>query len=363
VRHRSVPSFIRISLVVALVLATFDAFIPSTAQAAPQLTSTMIRLDDMHAGHTSTGTVCIQPVTAGTEKYILVQFPTQFTLSTTLSPDWTVGLTQHPNDPADLYWPSGALPMPALTATNVNTGTNTVTFTLGTATALNVLDNYCFNWSNALAITTVGAANVDLQGNVTTKDTSSVVIDQGFYALTVVADNTITVNATVPPIFEFIMGSNSDVFAPDLAPGAIRTTGGVTPTINTNAKGGWIMWAKDANQSLDSTASGGSIPSVGWNTALPTALVAGTPGYAMNVVTAPAGGTFCTESVAAEYDTVTNGGDGGALLANFEQIGDCTGGPSNGDGLTISEAAAISVTTPASTDYTDTIFVVGAGLF
>jgi hypothetical protein len=362
VRHRSVPSIIRISLVVALVLATFDAFIPSTVHASGQLTNAMVRLDDMHAGHTSTGTVCIQPFTAATEKYILVKFPTQFTLG--LVANWTTNLTQHPNSASDLYWPSGAIPMPvAVNATNVNGGTNTVTFQLATPSALSNASNYCFNWDNPAAITTVGAANVDLQGSVTTQDATPATVDIGYFALTVVADNTIVVNATVPPIFEFTMPSNTDVFAPDLSPSAIRTTTGITPTIKTNAKGGWVMWAKDLNQALDSSASGGSIPSVTWNANAPTTLTPGTPGYALNVVKFIAGGTFCTTAVEGEYDTVTSGGDGGQLLANYEMIGECSGGPSNGDGMTISEAAAISVTTPASTDYTDTIYVVGAGLF
>ena len=257
-RSKSVRPGIRISLVVALVLTGFTTLVPAAASAcsvAPcQLTSTMMRIEDMHAAHTSKGTVCLQPTVAATEKYVLLTFPTQFTLSTTLG-NWSTDVINHPNDPADLYWPSGAHVWPTtVTATNVNTGTNTVTFQFGTPTALNVAFNYCFNWNNAAAITTVGAAGIDLQGSVTTEDATPAIVDEGNIALTVLADNTIVVNAVVPPIFEFTMTVNTDVFGSNLSPTSVKTTSGVTPTIKTNAKGGWVMWAKDSGQALTSAS-------------------------------------------------------------------------------------------------------------
>jgi hypothetical protein len=181
----------------------------------------------------------------------------------------------------------------------------------------------------------------------------------------VVTDDTITVSAVVPPIFEMTVPFNTDTFTSNLSPSAKTLTGGVTPTIKTNAKGGWIMWAKDSNQALTSAGSGGSIPSVGWNSNATTTLTNGTPQYALSVVKFVVGGAFtpiCTPAVDSEYDSA-GGGDGGALFANYEEIGTCPGGSSNGDGMTLKEVSTISVVTPAATDYTDVITVVGAGLF
>jgi len=365
-RRRNATSGIRISLVVALVLAAFGSFLPDVAQAAGQLNSTMVRINDMHATHTSTGSVCVEPKTSASDDHVLVTFPSQFTLSTTLG-NWTTSITA-PSSPGSgsNYWPSGAVGWPvALTASNVNTGTNTVTFDFASANTLSTSQVYCFDWTNAAAITSVGAAGVDLQGSVTTETAVPAVVDIGYFALTVIGDDTIVVSAVVPPIFEFSMAFNTDTFTSALSPASVTPTSGVTPKIKTNAKGGWIMWAKDSNQALTSAASGGSIPSVGWNSDLPTTMSPGTSAkYALAVTTSAApSGTFCTESVAPEYDTVTNGGDGGEFWATYTQIGDCAGGPSNNDGLTLTEKATITVTTPASTDYTDTVTVVGAGLF
>jgi hypothetical protein len=364
-RLKSYLSSVRVGLVVVLLLATLDAFLPGIAQASAELSQTMVRLDNMSASSATKGTVCVKGTTSTSTDYILVQFPSQFTLSTTLG-NWTT-TNSAPSGPGSgsLYWPSGASGFPqALTATNVNTGTNTVTFQYASAQNIGSSTLYCFDWTNAAAITSTGAAGVDLQGSVTTENASSVIEDIGEYALTILTSNSITVTAVVPPIFEFTMPATSDAFTSNLSPSAITTTTGVTPTIKTNAKGGWIMWAHDSNQALTSASSSGSIPSVGWNSNNPTTLTAGTAGYALNILKSVAGGTFCTETVDPEYDTVGHGsGNGGEFWSNWQQIGQCAGGPSNGDGLELQEEAAIAVTTPAATDYTDTIYVTGAGLF
>ncbi len=358
-------SGVRIGLVVALLLATFDAFMPLGAMASTgELKTTMIRLDNMSASTATKGTVCVEGETSTATDYLQVTFPTGFVLGTTAN--WATTTTP-PSGPGtgSLYWPSSASGFPtSLTATNV-TG-QTVTFQYGTATNIALTATvYCFDWTNSAALTT-STAGTDLQGSVTLENATPAAVDVGDYALTVLTSNSITVTAVVPPIFEFTMPGTTDQFTTNLSPSAITTTTGVTPTIKTNAKGGWIMWAHDSNQALTSASSGGSIPSVGWGSPAntPTTLVAGTAGYALNVVKSVAGGTFCTETVDPEYDTVGHGsGNGGEFWSNWQQIGQCAGGPSNGDGLELQEEATIAVTTPASTDYTDTIYVTGAGLF
>lgn len=362
-RPKHPVSGVRVVLIVALLLGTVNAFLPGVAEASTgELKTTMIRLDNMSASTATKGTVCVEGLTSTATDYLQVTFPTGFALSSTLG-NWTTTTTA-PGGPGagSLYWPSGASGFPTtLTATNV-TG-QTVTFQYGTATNISNTTVYCFDWTNSAALTT-STAGTDLQGSVTTENAVPAAVDVGNYALTILTSNQIVVTAVVPPIFEFTMPANTDAFTSNLSPSATTTTTGVTPSIKTNAKGGWIMWAHDSNQALNSAASGGSIPSVGWNANTPSILTNGTAGYAMNVVKSVAGGTSCTETVDAEYDTVGHGsGNGGELWSNWQQIGQCAGGPSNGDGLVISEAATISVTTPASTDYTDTIYVTGAGMF
>jgi hypothetical protein len=354
---------IRVSVIVALVLATFTSFMPQAAHAAGVLGSTMIRLGNMGASATGvTGTVCVKPTTSSTTNdKVDVTFPSGFTVSTTLA-NWTTSVS--PSGAGSLYWPSGATNWPSALSTASSVSGQTVEWTFAAAqNATNFAPGtlYCFDWTaTASSPLTNPTAGVDLQASVSTKNTAGTVLDTGNVGLTIVSSDQIAVSATVPPIFEFTMPSNSDPFTANLSPSSVITTTGVTPTIKTNAKGGWIMWAYDQYQGLHSTAAGYTIPTVGWNSNAPTTLTAGTAAYAMDVTT-HAGSGPCTPAVQAEYAGSTT--SGGSLLSNWEQIGQCPSNPSNADGLTLTEEAAISVTTPAGTDYTDTVYVVGAGLF
>jgi hypothetical protein len=369
-RWSALPGF-RVYLVVAIVLASFASLLPDVAQAAV-MSQTMVRFADMSACSAScgTGSICVKPATTSTTaEFLAVEFPTQFTLG--LAATWTTSITPPAGPGAgSLYWPSGAVAWPVNpSSAAVVGGTNTVTFTYGSGTTtLTAGTLYCFDWTVATSISNNGSAGSSLACSnpngctVITENASSVTIDTGTYTTAVVANDQIVVNAVVPPIFQFTVPSNVDNFTTNVTPTAISATSGVTPTVKTNAKGGWVMWAEDSNQALTSAASGGSIPSVGWNSNATTTLVAGTAGYALSVITAAAGGTVCTVAVQSEYNTA-GGGTGGEFWGHFEQIGQCPGGASNGDGLKLTEEATASVTTPAATDYTDTITVVAAGLF
>jgi hypothetical protein len=70
-------------------------------------------------------------------------------------------------------------------------------------------------------------------------------------------------------------------------------------------------------------------------------------------------------AIDAEYNG-SGSNQGGTLSANFQPIAACTGASpatANGDVITLIERAAIAGATPAGTDYTDIITVVGAGNF
>jgi hypothetical protein len=73
----------------------------------------------------------------------------------------------------------------------------------------------------------------------------------------------------------------------------------------------------------------------------------------------------CNPVVDAEYDGATTSA-GGTFSANFQPIAACTTptpATANGDVFTLIERVAISGATPAGSDYTDIITVVGAGNF
>jgi hypothetical protein len=367
-RWSALPGF-RIYLAVAVILASFVSLLPDVAQGAV-MTQTMVRFADMNvcSSNCGMGSICVKPATTSTTaEYIAVEFPTQFSLG--LAATWTTTTTPPAGPGAgSLYWPSGASAWPVNPSAAVVTG-NTVTFQYGTGTTtLTAGTMYCFDWNLASSITNTGSAGSSLACSnpagctVITENASAATIDTGTYATAIVTNDQISVTATVPPIFQFTVPSNTDTFTTNVTPTAISATNGVTPTVKTNAKGGWVMWAEDTNQALSSTSSGGSIPSVGWNSNATTTIVAGTAAYALSVVTAAAGSTVCTVAVQSEYNTA-GGGTGGEFWGHFEQIGQCPGGASNGDGLKLTEEATASVTTPAATDYSDTITVVAAGLF
>jgi hypothetical protein len=69
----------------------------------------------------------------------------------------------------------------------------------------------------------------------------------------------------VPPTFIFTLNGNTDSFsvpsAGNLDPSVIKSTGGRTVTITTNAPGGWIAWAKGDYAGLHSVTANYTIPS------------------------------------------------------------------------------------------------------
>jgi len=200
---------------------------------------------------------------------------------------------------------------------------------------------------------------------------AGVPVESSNWGTQITTNNSIVISAVVPPILVLIFGANVDSFPTNLDPNSVKTTTGVGVTVETNAKGGWLLWVKSKNQALTSASSGGSIPSVGWNADTPTALIAGTPGYNLTsgVTTNVngAGTTLCTAEPEAEYAGVLTSFQGGELTPNWELAADCSTaappGTDAGTTVTLNESAAISFSVPAASDYTDTIFVTGAGQF
>lgn len=343
----------------------------ANAANAPQFTSTFIRLD-RHKALTATGvTVCAKPsaaTTTGTETSVIIKFPnleplggnTDFLVNATAA-NWTVTTTNLPTEPNTQ---TGATAWPGIgTATNV-TG-HTVTFPSGDLTAATL---YCFNISGTNTLTTSSAVapSTIVNGTLYTEDITPVTINQTNWSTSVITDDQIFISAIVPPNFSITLSGNTDPFLSNLDSGTTISTGGIAVSISTNAVGGWIAWVKDTQQGLFSATALYTIPSLGSVNQVAEALVNGTEGYGMDVslTTANAGG--CTNHLDVEYDGGAS--NVGFLSTAFQPIAACTrdgagAGTSDGDVLTLTERATIRPGTPAGSDYSDIVTVVGAGNF
>ncbi|HSX43164.1 MAG TPA: hypothetical protein VLF59_03700 [Candidatus Saccharimonadales bacterium] len=342
-----------------LLLATFlavsalsSAILTQTVHAAT-LAEVMVRFDRMKASQGTTGTVCAKPTTAGTEAKVAVTFPTGFTLGAFGT--FTVNSTS-----TNMAWPTGGTAWLGITApaSGGDISGQTVTFA---SSDLVVGTLYCFNWTSTSAVTEPSGTGASELGTVTTQTSAPATIDSAQYSTATITDDQIVVTATVPTAFSFALSANTDALG-TLGTGTVSVSPTPrTATVNTNAKNGWIVWAKDANAGLNSSSSSYTIPSncssgAGSN----STLGAGTEGYNTGVTQTQAGGSGTITVQTPFVGGVT--GKGGGLCTTFQPLAESTGSADTAV-LTVTNNAAIKGSTPAATDYTDTITVVGAGLF
>lgn len=339
-------SYVLMAVIVGLSLVTSLLSVRTASAAA--LNNVMVRFDRMQTSTATTGTVCANPDTVGTEVDVLVTFPTGYALGA--AGTFTVNTT-------NTSWPTGATAWPGInTATNV-TG-QAVTFP---STDLTVDTLYCFNWTNSAAVSTASGVSNANTGSVAVRATGSSVIDSAGFVTSTIADDTIDVTATVPQAFSFALSGTTDELD-TLSTGAVTTS--PTPrtvTVNTNAKNGWMVWAKDNYQGLCS-------PSVGTCTANSATTQLGTTATGSNR-TLVAGTSDVNLGVTASTGTVATAfvggtlGRGGGLSATALQTLVSHNAPVSNAVVTLNYNAAINGTEPAATDYSDTVTVVGAGLF
>lgn len=345
----------RIIPIVALVLSMGVQFVPASASAV--FSSATVRLDRMKISTATGGTICAKPNTAGTEAKVVITFPSTYTINTTAA-NWTTSTSTQ----LTVGGSTGTAWLGIGTASSATSPANVVTFP---SSDLTVGTLYCFSFSGTNTVTTPGTAAASQQATLETQDSGSAVIDHSDIALATIADDQIVVTAVVPPTFIFALSGNTDNFGGNLDPASIKSSAGRTVTVTTNAKGGWIAWAKDSSQGLASASAAYTIPTAGTVNGAPNTLSAGTEGYVLDtdLTTDAAGG--CTLAIDAEYNGTTTSA-GGTFSNNFQPIAACTGTPpatANGDVITLIERVAIAGSTPAGSDYTDTITVVGAGNF
>lgn len=328
-----------------LVLSITLQLITSQAVYAGTLTQVFVRFDRMQTSTATTGTVCATPATTNTEASVLVAFPTGYTVGT--AGNFTVSTT-------NLAWPTGGTAWPGIaTATNVTS--QTVTFPSG---ELTVGTLYCFNWTNSAAITVSASATSSNTGTVTTQTSAPATIDSAAYNTASVTNDQVTVTATVPSSFSFALSGNTDALGTLSTSSVTSSPTPRTATVNTNAKNGWMVWAKDANTGLTSATASATIASTtpGSN----STLAAGTAGYNTGITSSQSSGTGTIAVAAAFVGTAT--GQGGGLDTSLRTLAS-SDGTANNAVLTLKNNVAIAATTAAAADYSDIITVVGAGLF
>lgn len=336
------PKSVVAVVLVAAILLPLIALVPKTGAAA--LSEVMVRFDRMKVSTATTGTVCATPASTATEATVLVSFPTGYTLGA--SGSFTVNTT-------NTAWPAGASAWPGInTATNVSS--QDVTFPSGDLTAGTL---YCFNWTNSAAVTVKAGATPSNLGSVTTQASGPTTIDSAQFATASIADDQIVVTATVPAAFSFALSGNTDALGTLSSSAVSSSPTPRTATINTNAQNGWMVWARDSSTGLSSAVASHTIASTtpGSNSTLSS----GTEGYNTGVTSSQVGGSG-TITVATPF--VGGANQGGGLDTSLRTLAS-SDGTADTAVLTLTNNASISALTPAATDYTDTITVVGAGLF
>lgn len=327
------------------ILLLVIASLPAGGVQAASLSSAFVRFDRMQTSTATTGTVCAKPTSTATEASVVVTFPTGYTLGA--STTFTVSTT-------NLAWPTGGTAWPSIaTATNV-TG-QAVTFPSGDLTVGTL---YCFNWSSSTAVTVSATPSSSNSGTITTQTSTPTTIDTSSYSTASVSSDQISVSATVPSTFSFALSGTSDALGTLSTGSVISSPTPRTATVNTNARNGWQVWAKDANTGLTSATTSSTIASTTPGTN--STLSAGTAGYNTGVTSSQVGGSG-TITVATPFVGGSTG-KGGGLDTTLRSLASSTGTADTAV-LTLTNNVAISNTTAAANDYADTITVVGAGLF
>ncbi len=337
-------------LIVLAVLLFANCMLPIDAYAATLVTP-YIRLNRMSAGSFTTFRLQIRPATSGATSVSIDFNGADAGVSwTTLGGNLGAQGSQTDSGTA-CATETGDTALPGAHTFTVTGGSSNV-LNINSVTALSNTLTYCTDLTFASAIKTPTTAG-EYHPVITAGSDSATV------AVRVVTNDSVVVTAVVPPSFNLVLNSNVDTITGTTATAVGASAGTLTATVNTNAKAGWLLWAKDSNTGLTSTLASKTIASTTPGTL--TTLSAGTEGYAFGITSinqGTAGGGTATPATA--YDASTQHGSG--LDGTFRQIAQSTGTAGNAV-LNLKERAAVTSMTPAATDYTDTITIIGAGRY
>jgi len=341
------------AFIIAATLAVNTLFVASGS--ALSFTNTYVRLDRMRTGVTSSVRV-VFTTSAGTatEDNIRLNFNGADTTT------WT-GSTGSVN----------AAQTVATAACATETGTTALPGTLTAAGATSIVTvsgvtnlaastAYCFDLTSTTAVTlpSVGEYHPEL-----TSRTGATIVDNTTVALRVVTDDQITVTANVPPAFNFQLDANTTTFTAPLSPGTKQQTTARTFTVNTNAKTGWVAWMRNADANgLYSVGVAKNIAPTTPGTAVDVDAAASTEQYVWGVSAITQGTGAGTTTASAVFDATGATNEGTGVDTTYRQV--ASGNGTTGDAVvTVRSSATIAGTTPAASDYTDVVQVVGAGQF
>jgi len=328
----------RILPIVVAIVAAFSSMaiaITSQAEAAP-LTQTYLRLSRMSIGTAASVRLVFRtgPVSGATS--VVIDMKGADTTSW-LTAGGVVNATQTVSSASCVADNAGSTALPgSLTAAGVS-GTGVITISAVTALAANTL--YCVDLTSTSSVTAG--------------------VDSTTIATRVISNDSVVISAKVPPTFNFVLSANTDSFTANLSPTGVTRTTGITATVNTNAKSGWIAWAKGTNTGLTSAIASDTIPATTPGTS--ATLSSGIEGYTMGVTAVSQGSGVGVTAAATPYDA-TGSAHGSGLDTNYRRIAASSGTAANAV-LTLKGAAAIDQLTSAAPDYTDTWTIIGAAQF
>jgi hypothetical protein len=340
----------RLALVLALLLAV-NALLPAMANAGA-LTNTYVRLNRMKAATDSTFRLVFTTSAAAlTEDSITINFNTAWT-----SASGTVNTTTQAVSSASCATETGATALPG----SLTAGASGTTVTISGVTNLSATTAYCVDLTTTNAVHNPSAGEYYV--NIATRTSAPADIDTARVAVRIVADDTITVTASVPPTFNFALDANTTAFTAELTPGTKRTTTARTITVNTNAKTGWVAWLRNSDSNgLYSAGVNANIAPTTPGTAVDVDSAPSTEQYVWGVTATSQVAGLGTTTVPAAYDA--SGTNEGSGVDNSFRTVASSSGTSQDAVVTLVSAATISPITPASSDYTDIIQVIGAGNF
>jgi len=346
IKRINILKYLKPAVLVAVLLCPLF-LIAGRAAATTYLAQTFIMFNRMQVSTPTTGTVCAAQSSTATDIQVTVTFPAGYVSSTTLS-NWAVNATSAPN------WPTGATGWPGIGTQATAATISSATFASTTLTPATL---YCFNWTNTAALTTGSSPSTTNSGSITTYSSGPTQIDTGTYITDTLTGDQILVTASVPSVFSFVLSNTTDSLGSLATNTIVSSPTPRTVTINTNAKNGWILWAKDQYGGLESLSQpSDTIP----YTSVNNPLITSAQGYNTGVTVSQTGGTQ-TPTPAASFTGGTVG-KGGDLSTTYATIASNTG-TSNAAIVTLTNNIVVLPTTPAAADYTDTITLVGAGQF
>ncbi len=334
-----------LGLILIVLLQLLYPLSTARADALAQAEMRFYRLKTSVAANTSTAKILVKltPDKTATENEVRVTFAAGYTVDSTAT---------------NIDVSTTSLPSECTAAPGIGTDANAVSSQQVdfTVTDLTATTTYCFFITGG--ITNPSSAN-SYTNTIYTLSGSNVVEEESDVTVSHITDDQIVVSAVVPATFTFALGANTTSFTADLSTSATRSTTGVTGTVTTNAGNGWTAYLKSTNGGLDSTTTGDTIDTSGSIDNSPTSISNGSEYYQLDVDETTDPNTNGT--VDAEYDG--SAAQGGTFnSSDLEAIASGTGA-TTGYVFTMVGKAAISGTTKAANDYTDTWTVVASGNF